>query len=85
MAAAIAAPEDLQLRQAWRAAECDTARVAQPDRTRSFTAALLAMPGGKARVSVPFDPNQAWGTKSLHHVNGTVAGIRVRVTVTEDA
>ncbi len=32
-------------------------------------------------VVVPFDPDEAWGTKAAHHVNGTVNGWRVRVTL----
>ena len=30
---------------------------------------------------VPFDPDEAWGAKAAHHVNGTVNGSRVRVTL----
>jgi hypothetical protein len=30
---------------------------------------------------VPFDPDELWGTKAAHHVNGTVEGTRVRVTL----
>jgi hypothetical protein len=43
---------------------------------------LLA--GKKARVPVPFDPDEAWGIKRQHHVSGTVAGLPVRVTVAQD-
>jgi hypothetical protein len=32
-------------------------------------------------VPVPFDPDEAWGAKGVHHVNGTVNGCRVRVTI----
>jgi hypothetical protein len=32
-------------------------------------------------VVVPFDPDEAWGAKAAHHVNGTVNGRRVRVTL----
>jgi hypothetical protein len=63
---------------------CETAFVVPTDRTRAYTATLEPLAGNKARVPVPFDPNRAWGTKSLHHVNGTVAGIRVRVTIAVD-
>jgi hypothetical protein len=45
---------------------------------------LEAMPGNRARVPVPFDPDEAWGTKREHHVNGTIAGMRVRVTIVRD-
>jgi hypothetical protein len=36
--------------------------------------------GGRGRllIAVPFDPDVTWGSKSKHHVSGTVAGHRVR-------
>jgi Bacteriocin-protection, YdeI or OmpD-Associated/Domain of unknown function (DUF1905) len=36
---------------------------------------------GHAVITVPFDPDEAWGAKAVHHVNGTVNGCRVRVTL----
>jgi hypothetical protein len=54
------------------------------DRTRAYTTTLEPLEGDKARVPVPFDPDEAWGTKRQHHVNGTVAGMRVRVTIFRD-
>jgi hypothetical protein len=45
------------------------------------TALVIAGPGGRAIVVVPFDPDKAWGAKAAHHVNGTVNGHRVRVTL----
>ena len=54
------------------------------DRARAYTTTLQPLPGKKARVPVLFDPNKAWGAKREHHVNGTVAGMRVRVTITQD-
>lgn len=54
------------------------------DRTRAYTTTLEPLPGNKARVPVPFDPNEAWGIKREHHVNGTIAGMRVRVTIAQD-
>jgi hypothetical protein len=47
--------------------------------TQRCTALVSAGPGGRAIIVVPFDPDEAWGTKAEHHVNGTVAGRRVRV------
>jgi hypothetical protein len=32
-------------------------------------------------VAVPFDPNEVWGTKTRHHVTGTVNGVRVRPVI----
>ena len=48
-------------------------------RTQRFGAQVAAAPGGRAIVVVPFDPDEVWGTKAEHHVNGTVNGWRVRV------
>lgn len=36
---------------------------------------------GHAVIAIPFDPDQVWGVKARHHVNGTVNGCRVRVTI----
>jgi hypothetical protein len=51
-------------------------------RVERFRVQVTAGPGGHAVVPVPFDPDEAWGAKALHHVNGTVNGGRVRVTIT---
>jgi bacteriocin resistance YdeI/OmpD-like protein/uncharacterized protein DUF1905 len=48
-------------------------------RTQRFGAQVAAAPGGRAIVVVPFDPDEVWGAKAEHHVNGTVNGYRVRV------
>ena len=48
-------------------------------RTKRFTAVVAAGPGGRAVIVVPFDPDGAWGAKAEHHVNGTLAGQRIRV------
>src|SRR5215472_11825561 len=50
-------------------------------RTQRFDAVVAAGPGGRAVIVVPFDPDEAWGVKAVHHVNGTVNGWRVRVTL----
>jgi hypothetical protein len=50
-------------------------------RTRRFSTLVSAGNGGGAMIVVPFDPDEAWGTKAVHHVNGTVNGFRVRVTL----
>jgi len=50
-------------------------------RTQRFGAVVAAGPGGRAVIVVPFDPDEAWGAKAVHHVNGTVNGCRVRVTL----
>jgi hypothetical protein len=58
--------------------------VATTNSSRTFTTTLEAMPKDKARVPVPFDPNDLWGPKREHHVGGTIAGQRVRGSIMED-
>lgn len=50
-------------------------------RVKRFSARIAADPRGHAVIGVPFDPDEAWGAKAQHHVNGTVNGCRVRVTI----
>jgi hypothetical protein len=50
-------------------------------RVKRFDARIAAGPGGHALILVPFDPDAEWGVKAVHHVNGTVNGCRVRVTL----
>ena len=50
-------------------------------RTQRFDTVVVAGPGGRVVIVVPFDPDKAWGVKAVHHVNGTVNGRRVRVTL----
>jgi hypothetical protein len=53
-------------------------------RVRRFGARIAADPRGRAVIAIPFDPDEAWGAKAAHHVNGTVNGCRVRVTIVPD-
>ena len=62
----------------------ETRLVSTVDRARAYKTTVEPLPGNKGRVPVPFDPNVAWGIKREHHVNGTIAGMRVRVTITQD-
>jgi hypothetical protein len=48
---------------------------------RRFSVRVAADPRGRALILVPFDPDEAWGGKAVHHVRGTVNGCRVRVTL----
>lgn len=61
-----------------------TGRVSSSRRTRAYTTTLEPMPKRKARVPVPLDPNEVWGSKREHHVGGTIAGMAVRGTITQD-
>jgi hypothetical protein len=51
---------------------------------KRFTVTVAADPRGYALIVVPFDPDEAWGVKAVHHVHGTVNGCRVRVTLAHD-
>jgi len=46
-----------------------------------FRVRVTADARGHALITLPFDPDEAWGTKAVHHVNGTVNGCRVRLTL----
>jgi Bacteriocin-protection, YdeI or OmpD-Associated/Domain of unknown function (DUF1905) len=50
-----------------------------------FTARVAAVPGGRAIIVVPFDPDAAWGARAEHPVHGTVGRHRVRVTLSPGA
>jgi translation initiation factor IF-1 len=50
-------------------------------RTQRFGALVAAGPNGRAIIVVTFDPDEVWGAKPEHPVNGTVDGRRVRVTL----
>jgi hypothetical protein len=50
-------------------------------RAERFRALITLDSRGHAVITVPFDPDEAWGTKAVHHVSGTVNGCRVRVTL----
>ncbi len=50
-------------------------------RAKRFTARIAVDVRGRTVVAVPFDPDEAWGVKAWHHVNGTVNACRVRVTI----
>jgi hypothetical protein len=50
-------------------------------RGKRFTVRVAADPRGRALIIVPFDPDEEWGAKAVHHVNGTVNGCRVRLTL----
>ncbi len=53
-------------------------------RVQRFSAHVAPGPRGRAVVTVPFDPDEAWGAKAEHPVGGTINGKRVRGTLTPD-
>jgi hypothetical protein len=50
-------------------------------RAQRFSVRVAEDARGHAVITLPFDPDETWGAKAVHHVNGTVNGCRVRVTV----
>jgi len=46
--------------------------------SQRFRAVLAAGPLDSAVIVVPFDPDEAWGAKANHPVNGTIGGCRTR-------
>ena len=49
----------------------------------SFTATIEAN-GKGAKIGLPFDPNEVWGTKERHHVRGTIRGCVYRGELVRD-
>ena len=46
--------------------------------SRHFRAVIAAGPRDSAVISIPFDPDEAWGAKAEHPVSGTIDGCRTR-------
>ena len=53
-------------------------------RVQRFRAHTAAGPRGRAVITVPFDPDAAWGAKAEHPVGGTNNGKQVRGMITPD-
>ncbi|HEY2285632.1 MAG TPA: YdeI/OmpD-associated family protein [Streptosporangiaceae bacterium] len=47
-------------------------------RVQRFGARAVAGPRGRVIITVPFDPDEAWGAKAEHPVGGTIDGHQVR-------
>ncbi|MGE0599928.1 MAG: YdeI/OmpD-associated family protein [Dehalococcoidia bacterium] len=48
-----------------------------PKESRTFTAAVQSSKG-QWHIELPFDPDEAWGTRERHHVAGTVNATKIR-------
>jgi Bacteriocin-protection, YdeI or OmpD-Associated/Domain of unknown function (DUF1905) len=46
--------------------------------SQRFRAVIAAGPGDSAVITMPFDPDEAWGAKANHPVGGTIDGRRIR-------
>ena len=44
----------------------------------------VAKSGARVYIEIPFDPNESWGEKDRHYVNGTLNGCRVRGVLMSD-
>jgi bacteriocin resistance YdeI/OmpD-like protein len=49
--------------------------------SRTFTAVVERDVRGRVMIVLPFDPSEAWGPKTRHHITGTVGGRRIRATL----
>ena len=47
-------------------------------RSQRFHAVIAGGPGDSAVITMPFDPDEAWGAKASHPVAGTIGGCRIR-------
>ena len=46
--------------------------------SQRFRAVIAAGPGDSGVITMPFDPDEAWGAKANHPVGGTIGGCRIR-------
>jgi Bacteriocin-protection, YdeI or OmpD-Associated/Domain of unknown function (DUF1905) len=46
--------------------------------SQRFRAVIAPGPGGSSVITMPFDPDQAWGAKANHPVGGTIGSCRIR-------
>jgi Bacteriocin-protection, YdeI or OmpD-Associated/Domain of unknown function (DUF1905) len=46
--------------------------------SQCFRAVITAGPRDSAVITVPFDPDEAWGAKADHPVSGTISGCLIR-------
>lgn len=49
-----------------------------PDNQREFMATLRDGKTGGFDIDLPFDANEAWGAKPVHHIAGTLSDVKVR-------
>jgi hypothetical protein len=54
---------------------------ANAHRVRQFRVAVSVDRRGRVTVPVPFDPDEAWGSKPRHHVSGVIGGCSMRGVV----
>jgi hypothetical protein len=59
----------------------DSQGVSADGRVRRFSVSVAVDRRGRVTVPVPFDPDDAWGSKPSHHVAGMVEGCDLRGVV----
>lgn len=47
-------------------------------KSHQFSATVAAASRGRVLIAVPFNPDAVWGTKTRHHITGTVNSMPVR-------
>jgi hypothetical protein len=51
--------------------------------SQRFRAVIAAGPGDSAVITMPFDPDEAWGAKANHPVGGVIDGRRIRARLSQ--
>jgi len=51
--------------------------------SQRFRAVIAAGPRDIAVITMPFDPDEAWGAKADHPVGGTIEGCRIRARLVQ--
>ena len=49
--------------------------------SRTFTAVVERDGQGRVMIALPFDPSEAWGPKTRHHIAGSIGGYRIRTSL----
>ena len=49
-----------------------------PPNKRQFRTTLQPTSAGGFELNLPFDSDEAWGAKPVHHIAGTLSGVKVR-------
>jgi hypothetical protein len=55
-----------------------------PDRSQRFHTTIAVDRKGRTHVPVPFDPDEVWGAKPVHHVGGSMDGARLRGVIEQE-
>jgi hypothetical protein len=53
-------------------------------RMQRFRTVVAADSRGRPVIVIPFDPDEMWSVKAVHHVGGTIDGKRIRTTISPD-